>query len=215
MSKIVAFREKIMQFLRDNVPDLAEVDWYEGLFSHDDVKEWSLKTPCAWVSVTNIPTAPHSTGELSATLRVVVAVIDHDKIAGRDADARVWSILEQIAILANFNTFGEPDAGAASDVKFLRISDPDLRADRVSIGVVEWKSVLSIGVNRSRKRDEIYYQDRQVTQMPTTLAGRGRLRSGDPETVALDGEGYQGDSVLDQGVAEMPIVPAQRWEPNP
>lgn len=214
MSRIVAFRERVMAYIRDSIPDLAEVDWYDGLFSADDVKEWSMKTPCAWVSVTTVPTEHHSTGELTTELRVVVAVIDGDRRRPRDADTRVWEIVEGLAVGVNLNTFEDENAGPATGIKIVRISDPDLRGDGISIGVVEWRSSLTIGDNRARRRDEIWHNGRRIEQMPTTLKGRAHLR-GETDTMDLDGDGYQGDSVLDRGVYEPPVLPAQRWEPEP
>jgi hypothetical protein len=213
MSKIVGFREKVMQYIRDNIPEIVEVDWYEGLFSFDDVKEWSLKTPCAWVSVTNVPTSHHVTGEMNADLRVVVAIVDADGRAARDADGRVWNIMEDLAVKANLNTFGDPNAAPATGVKFLRISDPDVRAERISIGVVEWRSGLTIGVNKSRLREEIYHNGERVTQFPTALRGRWSDDEFIRDEMELTGEGYQGDSTKDLGVVEKQMVPSQRYEP--
>jgi hypothetical protein len=168
MSSIVAFRDRICEAIRKDVPELQDVDWYDGLFDEHDIGDWVLKTPCARVAVMNVPTSHHSTMELNADLRCVVAIIDQDSGAQRDADERAWSIVEKIAILANLNTFGDPNAAAATGVKFQRISQPVLRREGVTVGIVEWHSGLTIGRNRVLERDYVWYNGKMVTQTPSS-----------------------------------------------
>ena len=215
MSRIVAFRESVMEYIRQSVEGIREVDWYEGLFTYEDVKQWSMRTPCAWVSVTSVPSQHHVTGEINTDLRVVVALIDVDRRNPRDADARVWGLMEDLAVKANMNTFGDENAAPATAFKLLRISDDELRQEGLALGVVEWRSGLTIGSNRARTRDELWIDGRrQDVKMPSSFRGRGRLHDGERETVELDGDGYSGDRVREPGVSEFPIIPGQRREPN-
>ncbi|MGZ5390175.1 MAG: hypothetical protein ACXWDH_08740, partial [Aeromicrobium sp.] len=124
-------------------------------------------------------------------------------------------LIEDMAVKVNFNTFGDDNAAPATKVKFLRISDEEIRAEGVALGVVEWHSGLVIGDNIARRRDELWINEAKVNvNMPSTFEGRGRVSDGERESIPLDGDGYQGDSTLDQGVVEIPMVPAQRWEPG-
>lgn len=218
MSKIVGFRGKIIEELKTKVPDLKEVDWWDGLFDHTDISEWALKTPAAFVSVTNVPTSHATTGELSTDLKCVIAVIEQDRRSPRDADEKVWDLLEQIAVLVNFNSFGDDNAAPGCDVKFKRLRDPELRREGVAVGVIEWNSGLTIGNNRARDRDLVMFNGQRVTQMPTSLVGRGvvhdRNHTSPRQDMVLDGDGYTGSSSLDRGVAEVPLVPGQDWEPD-
>lgn len=218
MSKIVAFREAVMQSLRDNVTDLREVDWYDGIFNQDDVSEWTLRTPSAFVAVMSGPSDHYATGEMAMDLRVVVAIVDQDHRSPRDADERVWGLCEQVSILANLNTFGIADASAATKVKFRRFAHPELRHEGVAIGVVEWQSTLTIGRNRVRERDFVYHQGVRIDQTPLNLNGKATLRKGaqvaDAETMPLptDDEAFTGSSTLDRGVTEQQMVNDQKWE---
>lgn len=165
MSRIVDFRNRIIEAIKTKFPEL-DVEWYDGLFDEHDIAEWTLKTPCARVSVMNAPTEHTSTMEMNACLRCVVVIIDENKFASLDGDARAWQYVEDIAVLANLSKFGDPNAAPATKIKFQRISQPVLRREGVSVGVVEWESDLMIGRNRVLERDFIYFNGQMVTQVP-------------------------------------------------
>ena len=178
MSKIVAFRDRIIDAIKNLIPNM-DVEWYDGLFDEHDIADWTLKTPCARVAVMNVPTAEHtSTMEMNACLRVVVVVIDENKRANLDGDARAWEMIEKIAVMANLNKFGDPNAAPASKVKFKRISQPVLRREGVAVGVIEWESDLMIGRNRVLERDFVYHQGQMVRQVPqSAVTVRGHVRN--------------------------------------
>jgi hypothetical protein len=177
MGKIVDFRQNIIDGLKVLLPDL-DIEWYDGLFDEHDIAEWTLKTPCARVAVMNVPAEHTSTGELNALLRCVVVIIDENKYVSLDGDARAWNMVEQIATWANQNCFGNVDAAPATKIKFKRISQPVLRREGVSVGVVEWESGLMIGINKVRMRDFIYHNGQMVTQVPqSTVTARGYVHN--------------------------------------
>jgi hypothetical protein len=177
MGKIVDFRQKIIDGLKVLIPEL-DVDWYDGLFDEHDIADWTLKTPCARVAVMNVPSEDHTTGELVAILRVVCVIIDENKAAQLDGDARAWDMVEKVAIWANKNYFGHPDAGPATKIKFQRLSQPVLRREGVTVGVVEWQSGLMIGPNKVRERDFYYYNGQEITQLPrTNVSGRAHVHN--------------------------------------
>jgi hypothetical protein len=177
MSKVVAFRDRIIDAVKKTVPGM-DVDWYDGLFDEHDIADWTLKTPCARVAVMNVPTEHTVTMEMNANLRVVVVVIDENKFAILDGDARAWEMIEKIAIMANLNSFGDPNAAPASKVKFKRISQPVLRREGVAVGVIEWESDLMIGRNRVLERDFVYFQGQMVRQVPqSAVTARGHVRN--------------------------------------
>lgn len=165
MGKIVDFRQKIIDGLRNLIPEL-EVEWYDGLFDEKDIADWTLKTPCARVAVMNGPTEPTFTGELNATLRCLVVIIDENRYASLDGDSRAWDMVEKVAAWAYNNQFDHPDAAPAGSIKFKRISQPVLRREGVSIGVVEWVSPLMIGTNKVIERDFVYFNGQMITQVP-------------------------------------------------
>jgi hypothetical protein len=177
MSNIVAFRDRVIQAIQTLYPEM-DVEWYDGLFDEHDVADWTLKTPCARVAVMNVPEAPHtSTGRLNACLRCVVVIIDENSRAQRDGDAKAWEYVENIANLANLNQFGDPNAAPATRVKFKRISQPVLRREGVSIGVVEWETGLMIGRNRALEHDQVFFNGAPVPKMPTTFTADGYVHS--------------------------------------
>jgi hypothetical protein len=219
MSKIVAFREAIMAGLQTTITDLKEVDWYDGVFDQNDIDDWSVRTPAAFVSVTNGPIKTHSTGEMNTALRVVVCIIDEDKRKPRDADARAWKICEDTATYVHQNTFGDENAGIACDVKMRRLSHPLLRHQGIAIGIVEWESTLTIGHNRVIERDHVWHNGVMVTQTPPGLSGRGTPYNEQGRALTevlglpVDDEGFAGNSTLDQGVAEKQMTNDQNYEP--
>jgi len=177
MGKITDFRQNVIDGLKTLIPDL-DVDWYDGMFDEHDISDWILKPPCARVAVMNVPTEHHTTGELNACLRVVCVLIDENKFASLDGDARAWDMVEQVATWANQNQFGNQDAGPATKVKFQRLSQPVLRREGVSVGVVEWVSDLMIGTNKVLERDFVWFNGRIVTQMPQTrVNARGNVHT--------------------------------------
>ena len=190
MSKIVDFRQRIVDSIKPMYPDM-DVDWYDGLFDEHDIADWTLKTPSARVAVMNAPGEHEVTGELNARLRCVVVIIDENRHMALDGDAKAWEYVENIAIMANLNKFGDPNAAPATMVKFRRISQPVLRREGVSVGVVEWESALTIGRNRVLEREFIYRPDgSMVTQVPTTVHTRGHVHNAvgmeDDETTDFD-----------------------------
>jgi hypothetical protein len=188
MSAIVAFRQKIIDAIKTAAPEM-DIEWYDGLFDETDIADWTLKTPCARVAVMNVPTEQTSTMEMNALLRVVVVIIDENRFAQLDGDARAWELIEKVAILANLNTFGDPNAAPARAVKFKRISQPVLRREGVAVGVVEWESDLMIGRNRVLERDFVYFNGQMVRQVPqSVVTARGHVH---------DAAGLEGDEQLD------------------
>lgn len=178
MSKIVDFRQKIIDAVKAKYPEL-DVEWYDGLFDEHDIGEWTLKTPCARVAVMNAPAEHEATGEMNANLRVVVVIIDENKHASLDGDARAWEYVEGLAVMANLNQFGDPNAAPATKVRFRRISQPVLRREGVSVGVVEWESDLTIGRNRVREREFFYRPDgSMITDLPRVSNIRGDANNG-------------------------------------
>jgi hypothetical protein len=192
MSKIVDFRQRIIDTIKEMYPDM-DVDWYDGLFDEHDIADWTLKTPCARVAVMNSIGEHESTGELNARLRCVVVIIDENRLAALDGDAMAWEYVESIAIKANLNTFGDPNAAPATMVKFRRISQPVLRREGVSVGVVEWESDLTIGHNRIAEREYFYRPDgTRITQLPLSVHTLGYVHNAagmeDNETTDFDVE---------------------------
>jgi len=177
MSKIVVFRNNIIDAVKGLFPEM-DVEWYDGLFDEHDIADWTLKTPCARVAIMNVPTEHTATMEMNANLRVVVVIVDENKHVSRDGDARAWEYVEKLAVYANLNKFGNPDAAPASKVRFRRISQPVLRREGVSVGVVEWESDLMIGRNRVLERDFVYHNGVMITQVPqSNVVARGRVHN--------------------------------------
>ena len=177
MSKIVAFRNNVIDAVKGLFPEM-DVEWYDGLFDEHDIAEWTLKTPCARVAIMNVPTEHTSTMEMNASLRVVVVIIDENKHVNRDGDNRAWEYVEKLAVYANLSKFGNPDAAPASKIRFRRISQPVLRREGVSVGVVEWESDLMIGRNRVLERDFVYFNGQMITQVPQSkVVARGGVHN--------------------------------------
>jgi len=177
MSKIVDFRQRIIDAIKALFPDM-DVEWYDGLFDEQDIADWTLKTPCARVAVMSAPGEHVSTGEINTRLRILVVIIDENKRAALDGDAKAWEYVEKVAIMANLNTFGDPDAAPATMVRFRRISQPVLRREGVAVGVVEWESDLTIGHNRVREREFFYRTDgSMITQLPLSNHTRGYVHT--------------------------------------
>ncbi|BBB99787.1 MULTISPECIES: hypothetical protein [Bradyrhizobium] len=189
MSAIVNFRNNIIEAIKAAAPEIQNVDWYDGLFDEKDIADWTLKTPCARVAVMNVPTEHHSTGELNACLRVVVVIIDENRYVQLDGDADAWDLVEKIAIMANLNTFGDPNAAPATKVIFKRISQPELRREGIAVGIVEWTSDLMIGVNRSVERSYFFLNGERINKVPrsrVTALGQINLASGAHAEETLD-----------------------------
>jgi len=177
MSKIVGFRQRIIDAIKALYPDM-DVDWYDGQFDEHDISEWTVKTPSARVAVMNSNSDHEVTGEMNARLRCVVVIIDENRFVALDGDARAWEYVENIAIMANLNQFGDPNAAPATMVKFRRLSQPVLRREGVSIGVVEWESDLTIGHNRVLERDFFYRPDgSMITELPRSTHTRGHVHN--------------------------------------
>lgn len=175
MSKIVAYREKVVEAIREKVPDLINVDWYDGLFDEEDVIEWGGSAPAAYVACLNVKTTPHTTGELLSDTQVVVVVVTQDTGQAREADAENWTFLEAIATLAHQNTFGDPNASLPEGLDFKRLRHPQLRREGVALGVVEWTTDLTIGTHRTNRRDIPRDLQGRTYPFPDRLTARARL----------------------------------------
>ena len=155
MSRVIEFRTRVIDKIREAVPELREIDWYDGVFDEKDIEAWSLKTPCCFVSVNRAPTSPISTGELNIPLHCTAVVIADDHTV-RDGDEVCWEIIEKMAIFCHHNTFGDPNAAAANEVVFERISDPAMRREGVAIGAVRFTAGLTVGPSLSARHEFIY-----------------------------------------------------------
>jgi phage gp37-like protein len=181
-SEIIEFRDQIIEHIRECVPELASVDWYDGLFDETDVDEWIVQAPAAYVAAVSIPkNDPHQTGEMNATLRIIVTVVTEDKYSARDNDSQNWALMEKIATLANQNKFGNSNAAPAMTPMLKRLRDPVLRREGVALGVVEWDSGYTFGRNRTFEHLFIYDPDtgERITKTPTMNAflGIGEVRT--------------------------------------
>lgn len=202
MSRILDFRQRIVDAIKTSVPELKSVDWFDGQFDQDDVRSWSVRTPCAFVGVMRAPTEHLPTMELNVELRVVVVIITQDKAKPRESDSLLWEILEKVVVLANLNAFDDPNASPATGLRFERLRDPELRREGVALGVIEWQSGLTIGRNRIYERDFIYHPQtgEMITQLPEGLTAETEWHNAageesEPETVDLSvgDEAYPGD----------------------
>lgn len=176
MSNIFAYRERVLAFVRENIPELREVDWYDGLFDEQDIRDWSLQTPCAFVAITNAEAVDFVTGESSVPLDCVMVVIAQDRRAPRDADEICWTIIEKAALSFRQQTFGDPNTGVAERIKFKRLKDPAMRRESVAIGVVTWRATLTLGTNVAARRDMIFdMYGQRITKVPDHLSADIRI----------------------------------------
>lgn len=192
MSEIIGFRDRIIEHLRTEVPELKSVDWYDGLFDEHDVDEWIVDAPAAYVAAVSIPkNDAHQTGEMNATLRIIVTVVTEDKFSPRDNDTQNWFLMEKIAVLANQNRFGDSNAAPADTPMLKRLRDPALRREGIALGVVEWDSGYTFGRNRTFEHEFAYdpHTGERITKMPTMNAflGIGEVRA----------NGYTGSESID------------------
>jgi len=170
MSAVVAFRQRVMDTIKDTIPEINEVDWYNGMFDEDDIAAWTLRTPCSIVSCrSSAPAKSHTTGELIVTVNVLVVTIIEDRIAPRDADEKVWNIIETIADLAHNNRWGDPRAAEPCKIGIDVLSIPELRREGVAIGITKWETTLTIGRNKVEEREYIYYNGERVAQTPASV----------------------------------------------
>lgn len=168
MGTFIEFRDRLVEAIKDEFQDdLYYVDWYDGLFDEEDLKEWGAQTPCAMVSVNTRNTSKHhSTGELLTDLKVTVVIIEHDGRQPRDADIKCWNLVERLGDWANLNKFKFESAGAASEIQMKRLKDPELRREGVALGVVEWCTNLTHGTRKFEQHEYIYYEGERVVQTP-------------------------------------------------
>jgi hypothetical protein len=184
MSRIVELRTQIMDAIRDGVPELNQVDWYDGLFDEKDVNAWVVDAPACFVAVKRVPGYHLSTGELHCPMNCLATIIVEDEHSPRDADEKLWAIMEKVVVLVNLNAFGNPNSALATDLKFERLLEPELRRQGVALGVVEWVQTMTLGINRSRQR--MFYTDpntgQTITQTPRQVTGEGKIHTVTGET---------------------------------
>jgi hypothetical protein len=185
---IVGYRTRVVEAIRAQFPDFVTVDWYDGLFDEDDVRQWGGGAPACYVAVLNVPTTHHTTGETNGNVRVVCAVITADRDYPRQHDPENYRFLEGIHTFANLNKFGDPNAGAATNGSFKRLRHPQMRREGIGIGVVEWESNLTFGVNTALERDSIRDEDGALIPMPKDMDAQMRDYLGYSETYTFDPE---------------------------
>lgn len=157
MSDIVDYRTRVTDAVRDLFGDeLYHVDWYDGLFDEEDLKEWGAGAPAVYIANLNAPTRQHSTGQMLGDVQMVAIVVTDDRSSPepRANDAQCWNIMERVADLVNENVFGHPRASIPEGLSIKKLRHPDLRRDGMSLGVVEWTVAITLGRNRARDRDE-------------------------------------------------------------
>lgn len=192
MSAIVNYRDRVVEAIKTKFTDLRNVDWYDGIFDVDDIRTWGGDAPSAYVSVLNVPTEHHSTGELNGTLRVVVAVVTTDLYEPRDHDRQNWTFIEGIADFAKLNKFGDPNAAPATQIDFKRLRHPELRREGVGLGIVEWQATVTFGLNTNLEAEQIHdpLDETRWIDMPRHLRATTRNGAG-TVTEAVDFDDFE------------------------
>jgi hypothetical protein len=180
MSKVVDFRNRVIESLK-NLNVFAEVDWYDGVFDEQDISDWSLRSPAAFVSVQR-SSEPEvdSSGQVNPCLRCVVAIITQDRAVPRQADAEIWGLIEAVVAHVTHNYFGDPNVGPGHNPFFQRLVDPELRREGVAVGIVEWKQSIRLGTDHFDRRDAVMNGGTRVTAVPDNVTAH--------TTVTLNGE---------------------------
>lgn len=180
MSKVVEFRNRVITAFQD-LGIFNDVNWYDGLFDEADIKDWSVRSPAAFVSVRrSAEPYQNAKGTTDYCLRCVVTLIAQDYTSPRDADETMWDLIEKTIALVNLNYFGDPNVGPANKVTFQRLVDPELRREGVAVGIVEWQQSMELGENWYDRRDRIMNGLERVTQVPMNVSAH--------TTVTKDGE---------------------------
>lgn len=185
MSAIVGYRERVMHAVRQGVPALKHVDWNDGLFDENEVRDWSIPSPSAFVSIHGVNADHHTTGEITAELRMRIVVVAHNKRRPRDADVVCWQTVEQIAVIVNHNRFcDKPDggkdgsAGAATGLRIDRIPDPQLLNEGVALGLIEWQANLTFGINHTYLREFVFHDGAEVQPVPPDVFASSSVNAG-------------------------------------
>lgn len=190
MSRILDFRDSVEAWVRATCPELREVDWYDGQFDITDLRNWTAKPPCAFIAASTGTGDLVVTGESQANLECVLVLCDQDNKQGRDADRRVWEMMERCFIDLRLQDFGNEWATASWDVRMRRLMDPVIRREGVAFGVVTWCSGVTLGHNRARERDLIYGEDGEpITQVPRQLGVYADIYGHRMEDLILDEDG--------------------------
>lgn len=190
MSRILELRENIEAWVRETCPELREVDWYDGQFDITDLRNWVAKPPCAFLAASVGEDELVVTGESQINLDCVLVFCDQDKKAGRDADRRVWQLMERTAIGLRLQSFGNENATPSWGVSMRRLMDPVIRREGVAFGLVRWRIGITIGENKARERDIIYDDEgRPITAVPPRLGYHTALYAQALEEGELDEEG--------------------------
>lgn len=173
-SAIIDYRTDVIEAIKNSVTGLNTVDWYDAIFDENDVKDWSLMTPAAFVAVRDTTGIIHSTGEINMSLDMGVVVVTGD-VSNRDSDATSWALIEQILVLVNYNRFGNVNAAVPTNLRMSRLREPELRQMGVALGLVEWTAGLTIGINQTEKQEFVYdpITGLRITQVPTRLITAG------------------------------------------
>ena len=193
MSEIIGFRDRIIETIRANIPEL-NVDWYDGLFDEHDVDEWIVTAPAAFVAAVSIPkNSPHQTGEMNAMLRIIVTIVTEDRISARDNDTQCWAYMERLAVLANQSRFGDPNAAPAETPMLKRLRDPVLRREGIALGIVEWDSGFTFGRNRTAEHEYVFNPatGERVVDIPTMNAFLGIAQVVDPRGTRTESLGLR------------------------
>jgi len=192
MSRILDFRDNVLQHVKTLCPELREVDWYDGQFDIADLRNWTAKPPSAFIATSTGTEELVVTGESQIDLDCIMVVVDQDKTRGRDADRRVWEILERCVVDFRLQSFGDPNASAAWRVRARRLMDPVIRREGVAFGVVTWKSAVTVGTNRARERDQILGPDgNPIQKVPVYLAIGESVRDGETYNSFSDPDDFQ------------------------
>jgi phage gp37-like protein len=188
MSAIVEYRTRVVEAVREIFDqDLYTVDWYDGLFDEEDLKEWGAGAPSVFVANINSPTRPHSTGQMIGDVQMVAIVVTDDRSStvARSSDAQCWDIMERVADVVNENTFGHEKASVPEGLSIKKLRHPELRREGMSIGVVEWTVAITLGRNRARDRDEPRDDNNERIPMPPPKLST-RLRDENEAVVASE-----------------------------
>lgn len=177
-SRIVELRDQIVNEIKSNIPALKSVDWWDGAFHESDLENWIVKTPGAMVTVLKGHGEMIPTGEISFPLRVVTCIITADKNKGRDSNAQMYEITEDMIRLVCWNRFSNPNSAPAINLQIEPITDPLLRKQGMSMMWIQWEQTMPLG-RASADDSSWFYNDQgdRITQVPPNVNATAHIES--------------------------------------
>ncbi|EGG93496.1 hypothetical protein IMCC1989_1152 [gamma proteobacterium IMCC1989] len=143
--KFIELRQKVLEKIKEELPDLKEVSLHPGRFNLDELKRIGTKAPAVYVSLMGTPTVKRiETGENEVYIRLAAFIVTRDE-RKLPKDEAALAIVESLLVVIPCQRWGLKNTSDAVNVKADNLFNGSIERKGVAMWAITWEQTLRIG----------------------------------------------------------------------